>query len=478
MKKIDIDKSLNRAINEAPLLNFEELVSMPFTKKTKHDYITRQEEKKNPTKLKRLSIAFSCVVLLICYSGWLFQYRIADSVITLDVNPSIKIVTNKQNLILSVRALNEDAQLIIDGQDYKNSELDKSIDTILATMINQGYIDLYKNTILVSVENTNIKKADNLVVALENSIRDNLLSHNISSQVLSQVISNDKDTSDLAKRYGVSEGKIKLIQGIIASNKTLSMEILAPMSMEELFTISNEYGIDLHNIIKFNENKDDKDIDNSKDKVKDDGESQLADNNNENDSRDDKISQFDYSINKAEQSKPEKIHQNEYDKQQHNDNDEENDVKDNHNNVNHKNDESDNSQVDENKNIQSDNDNEHKDKDTQLNDDEHIDKDTQLNNDDDRTNSDDNKGKAIDNENSQTDDKNDISKDNSSKIDNDIESDKDDSTNSNESDNKQSENISDGESISDDSSHIHEDSNIDKTSQADSNNDEDNYDEN
>lgn len=203
MKKIDIDKSLNRAINEAPLLNFEELVSMPFTKMTKHDYITRQEEKKNPTKLKRLSIAFSCVVLLICYSGWLFQYRIADSVITLDVNPSIKIVTNKQNLILSVRALNEDAQLIIDGQDYKNSELDKSIDTILATMINQGYIDLYKNTILVSVENTNIKKADNLVVALENSIRDNLLSHNISSQVLSQVISNDKDTSDLAKRYGL-----------------------------------------------------------------------------------------------------------------------------------------------------------------------------------------------------------------------------------------------------------------------------------
>ena len=131
MKKINIEKSLKRAINEAPLLNFEELASIPYAKMTEHDYITRQTENKQPTKWRRYSLAISCLVLLFCYSGWLFQYKMVDSIITLDVNPSIEIVTNKQDLILSVRALNEDAQLIIDGQNYKNAELNKSIDSIL-----------------------------------------------------------------------------------------------------------------------------------------------------------------------------------------------------------------------------------------------------------------------------------------------------------------------------------------------------------
>ena len=67
--------------------------------------------------------------MLVCFAGWFNQYGMPDSVIALDVNPSIEIVTNKHDQILTINALNEDAKSIVKGLDFNKHDLKSTVDT-------------------------------------------------------------------------------------------------------------------------------------------------------------------------------------------------------------------------------------------------------------------------------------------------------------------------------------------------------------
>ena len=254
MKKINIEKSIKRAVEQAPALDFEKLANTPVVKMSEHDYITRQQEEQSPKRLGKLIVGFAgCFIALICFSGWFVQYKMPDSVIALDVNPSIELVTNKQNHILSVKALNEDAKEVIDGKDYKNDDLGSTVDALLDSMISQGYLSIDKNIIMVSVENKDIKKAYNLTALLDEVIRDSVSSEEISPHILRQVFTKDKAASALAEKYSVSVGKIKLMNEILYSCNKFSMDELSRMTIRDLILIANENAIDLNKTIQFDD---------------------------------------------------------------------------------------------------------------------------------------------------------------------------------------------------------------------------------
>ncbi len=302
MKKINLERSLRGAINQAPTVDFEKLASMPVVKMTGHDYITMQHENRKANTFRGFSVAVSfCLILLVCFSGWFTQYRLPDSVIAIDVNPSIEIVTNKQNHILSVNALNEDAQVIIGEQDYRNAELSDTVDALLISLINHGYLSADKNIIMISVENKNIDKAEKLAILLDKKIQKSASTQNITPDVLRQIFTKDKEASAAAAQYSISVGKMKLIQEIISSNSKLSIDELAHMSMEGLLAVSRKYAIDLDKIIQYN---DDSNIDEGADiqlntNQNANNSSKPANDQNENDS-----SQPDDDQNGNDSSKP------------------------------------------------------------------------------------------------------------------------------------------------------------------------------
>ena len=254
MKKINVEKSIKRAIDQAPALDFGMLVNTSVVKMLEHDYITKQQVEQAPKCIRKFSMAFvSCFILLIGFSAWFVQYRMPDSVIALDVNPSIELVTNKQNHILAVKALNEDAKKVIDGKDYKNEDLRSTVDALVGTMISQGYLSADKNIIMVSIENKDIKKADNLTALLDDVIRGSVSSEGISPHILRQAFTKDEVTSALSEKYSVSVGKIKLINEILSSYKKFSMGELSHMTIRDLILIANENAIDLNKTIQFDD---------------------------------------------------------------------------------------------------------------------------------------------------------------------------------------------------------------------------------
>ena len=103
------------------------------------------------------SAAVFAVVFLVISTVFLVMGPGMDTVLQIQVNPSIEIRIRKGD-VRKIKAKNEDAKPIIDGIDPKKG-LDSVIDTILQRIRDGGYFDSGKNTVDISISG---READHL----------------------------------------------------------------------------------------------------------------------------------------------------------------------------------------------------------------------------------------------------------------------------------------------------------------------------
>lgn len=256
MNKREIEASLCRAVNQAPALDFEKLAAMAVIPMSEDDYITRPAQTaaralKSPRYYRQLSAAVAgCMVMLACITTWFVQFKSPDSIIALDANQSVEIITNRQKQIISVKVYNKEAQRLLDQQDFSQTDLKKSVDVIVSAMISNGYLDQNRSIIMVSVENENAETASDLAASLDQVIKESASNQDVSPTVLQQSVITDAESKALAEQYNVSTGKVKIMKEIAQADESLSMESLAAMSVADLIQVSEEKSIDLTKIIK------------------------------------------------------------------------------------------------------------------------------------------------------------------------------------------------------------------------------------
>jgi CHAT domain-containing protein len=133
------------------------------------------------------SLAAACVIVLVMFAtGYNLSSNKIDSTISIDVNPSIEITTNKSNKVIEAVALNDDAKIILDGMDLKKVNLDVAIDTIMGSMVKNGYINVVKDSILVTVDNDDEEKAAELQESISSNITTALEENHIQAIVYKQ----------------------------------------------------------------------------------------------------------------------------------------------------------------------------------------------------------------------------------------------------------------------------------------------------
>lgn len=261
-KQLNIEKSLRRGINMAPALDFEKLAAMPVIKMTEPDYITRQPKaiaksvRFLPKYFKPVSVAFAGIlVMLVCVSSWFAEFNNPESVITLDANQSVEIVTNKHMQIMTVKTFDQNVQDKLDAENLDQTNLEASVGQIITTMIKNGYIDADKNVVMVSVENQNTAKADNLAGSLSQVIKASATAENVSATVVNQTVAPDQKAETEAQQYNVSTGKLNVMKEIVVADSSLKMETLASMSLTDLLVVSKEKAVDLTSVIKVDESE-------------------------------------------------------------------------------------------------------------------------------------------------------------------------------------------------------------------------------
>lgn len=256
----DIEREMNNEVEERIKSAFETITPDIFPSIL--ESLSEEKEKGKEMKDKRIfgnirlkrGLAIAAAVCLVFAGGFgVNRYNLAnaiESVITVDVNPSIEISVNAGEKVLGVNPLNDDAKLIVGDMDFKGSSLEVTLNALIGSMLRNGYISEAKNSILLSVDNTNKAKGEELKTKLTAEIDKILSREQVSGAIISTAIGGDSEVARLAEEYGITQGKAKLIKEITEKNERYSFKDLVSLSINELNLIAESPKIELTTVSK------------------------------------------------------------------------------------------------------------------------------------------------------------------------------------------------------------------------------------
>lgn len=246
MKNRELENQIERAFTRAVPDVLEAVLSdcdeqkgsvIPMTKKVQAENKVQTPRKNNHMWAKRFGgIAAAFVLLVGCAVGYgsYRQSHAVDSTVSLDVNPSVEIQLNRKDQVLEVTPLNEDGKKVIGDMDFSGSDLDVTVNALIGSMVQNGYLSELANSILISVDNDDAQRSAELQEQLTQEINSLLQTNSFSGAVLSQTVSDDSALRDQAEQYGITLGKAQLIQQITAENSRYTFGDLVPLSINEL----------------------------------------------------------------------------------------------------------------------------------------------------------------------------------------------------------------------------------------------------
>ncbi len=229
----DINPKIKKAFSDATPDIFDSIRSQ--CNEQKGSAVIMTTNKRNNFK-KFVSIA-AAIVLVVAGLGVFGVYKsnnTVKSVISLDVNPSIEINLNKNEKVLDVIALNEDAEKIIGTMDFENSDLTVTINALVGSMLRNGYLTDIANSILVTVDGDDHTKNAELQEQIDAIINEVLSGSKLEGAVLTQENEKTDLISALAEKHEISEGKAQLAYKLSEELTNHTADELAELSINEL----------------------------------------------------------------------------------------------------------------------------------------------------------------------------------------------------------------------------------------------------
>ncbi len=217
--------------------------------------VRRIERKSTSPGLKTvMQLAAACVALVLLVGG-IFYYRgnlMVDSLVDLDVNPGIEILTNQKNRVLEAYATNGDGDKVLSGMDLQNVDLQVALNAIVGSMVQQGYMTKDTKGVLVTVQNKDQKRADNLRKLVVKEMEIALSTEDMNAAVFHQVISSqNNNASAFARKNNISLGKAVFVLNLANKASSLNAKELAKMKISEIAKLVADKNIDIRDIIEY-----------------------------------------------------------------------------------------------------------------------------------------------------------------------------------------------------------------------------------
>lgn len=172
-----------------------------------------------------------------------------ETIIGLDVNPSIELHVNAQDRIVAVLAVNADANIVLNGMELTGSKTDVAVNAILGSMYKNGYLGASSNSILVSIDNKNEEVSHEIETRLVEDINETLQSYSLEAAILSQTVMKvDNSVTQTASDYEMSQGRILLIQKIIDNNPYYTFDELSQLTINELNLLLSSQNVEVQTV--------------------------------------------------------------------------------------------------------------------------------------------------------------------------------------------------------------------------------------
>ena len=152
------------------------------------------------------------------------------SVVILDINPSIKLELDKDNKVISVTALNEDAKEIV-SNNLEGKDLNEAVGTITDNLKEKGYA---KEEVTILVNVTGKVTKEEIKTVIEETFEEKKVEVNVINQEITET------SKENAEKYNITESKASYIEEVIKEKDNLTFEELKDKTIEELEEIKNK----------------------------------------------------------------------------------------------------------------------------------------------------------------------------------------------------------------------------------------------
>lgn len=166
-----------------------------------------------------------------------------NSVIMIDVNPSIRVEVNDRDIVVSVEGLNEESQPVLEGLELTGKDYKTAVTEIVTSLQESGYITNLKNSILISVAASNDDMAQQILNGAVDTVEqiDKAVDYGLS--ILSQIISLDDTAEATAEKFGISEGRVDIINKFISEHSNYSFDKLVENNIQLLNQLFEYVGL-------------------------------------------------------------------------------------------------------------------------------------------------------------------------------------------------------------------------------------------
>ena len=247
MKNKDIEHRIREEVKAATPDVFEKVAGADISTDGNIKAFEMGNRKSARLKTARRGLAAACAAIVVGLGALIYSLNaVTDSSISIDVNPSIEIITNKRDKVIKVNALNEDAEKVISAMKLDDTGLDVTVNELVSAMVEYGYISADKRDILVTVENKNEEKAKSIRDRVDNDITEALIKLEIKPNLVSQTADRHKKNDDIQKQAdenGISYGKALMISKLREKYPVLADEKLETMSTHEILLLLDSLGI-------------------------------------------------------------------------------------------------------------------------------------------------------------------------------------------------------------------------------------------
>lgn len=215
-----------------------------------------------------------------------FAYTTPSTYVSLDVNPSIEYKLNAFDRVISVVAVNEDGEKVVNELDLKNEKITKAVLKTVEKLKEQGYLtEEDYSGIVIAVSNKDEEKSDKLAGDIEEElnkddeekeeVKDDAEKDEEQDKDVIDKEENEEDDIQIvvepvgrerveeARKLNVTPGKLNLVQKLIAStddfddiNEEQLKELLS-LSVKEINKMTNAYKKGLEVEFDFEDNLED-----------------------------------------------------------------------------------------------------------------------------------------------------------------------------------------------------------------------------
>jgi hypothetical protein len=182
-------------------------------------------------------ILFALTLLAACTES----VNAANARITMDINPSVEIITNARGRVERVTPLNDDAQTLLFDTNFKGKVAADVVVEITDLARQYGYLKVdVENAVVVTTETDDSAQMNRIQAHIRSRIQAHLKQKNIPVDVVDGNAGITQADIDHADTLGISVGKYRIIKTAMTLDVDLTYEEAIEMSVRELLTIINE----------------------------------------------------------------------------------------------------------------------------------------------------------------------------------------------------------------------------------------------